>query len=299
MKKINNEKAITLIALVITVIVLTIISAIVISTVAGDNGIISLSKREKQNVQNKVGTIDERIEKLENGLKGNTTTGEENNGGDELDIVFSMSSNRTWAKTQSTVVSVKNASDVAQIKYQWTQSAIAPDDSGYTNTISSGETITKSDGDGNDWYLWVKAVDSNGDTLKVATAGPFYLDNTGPVIESWNKVSVGDEFGGYGTKITLNNVHDDGVGTISLYADIGGLATADVLVNYEQGNYTEFTPPDLYYVGTEEDAGHCWDSYSVNVIIVDALGNVTIQYVSPVHWGYDYDWAESYPEEVQ
>ena len=82
MKKINNEKAITLIALVITVIVLTIISAIVISTVAGDNGIISLSKREKQNVQNKVGTIDERIEKLENGLKGNTTTGKENNGGD-------------------------------------------------------------------------------------------------------------------------------------------------------------------------------------------------------------------------
>ena len=47
MKKINNEKAITLIALVITVIVLTIISAIVISTVAGDNGIISFLRVEK------------------------------------------------------------------------------------------------------------------------------------------------------------------------------------------------------------------------------------------------------------
>ena len=210
-----------------------------------------------------------------------------------------MSSNRTWAKTQSTVVSVKNASDVAQIKYQWTQSAIAPDDSGYTNTLSSGETITKSDGDGNDWYLWVKAVDSNGDTLKVATAGPFYLDNTGPVIESWNKVSVVDELAGYGTKITLNNVHDDGVGTISLYAHIEGLGIDAVLENYEKGNYTEFTPPDFYYVGTEDDAGLCRDSMDDNIIIVDSLGNMTRISISPVHWGYDYDWAETYPEEVQ
>ena len=55
-------------ALVVTVIVLIILSALVISTVSGDNGIIALVKREKQNIENKVGTIDERIEKLENKL---------------------------------------------------------------------------------------------------------------------------------------------------------------------------------------------------------------------------------------
>ena len=46
-------------------------------------------------------------------------------------------------------------------------------------TFTSGGTITKSDGTGNNWYLWILAKDTAGNTT-IVKSNAFYLDNTAP-----------------------------------------------------------------------------------------------------------------------
>ena len=51
MKKMKNQKGVTLVALVVTIIVLIILAGISINLVLGDNGIITIAKRAKENVE--------------------------------------------------------------------------------------------------------------------------------------------------------------------------------------------------------------------------------------------------------
>ena len=51
MRKIKNEKAITLIALVITIIVLLILAGVAISMLAGDNGILRKAAEAKEKTE--------------------------------------------------------------------------------------------------------------------------------------------------------------------------------------------------------------------------------------------------------
>ena len=46
-------------------------------------------------------------------------------------------------------------------------------------TFTSGGTITKSDGTGNNWYLWILAKNTAGNTT-IVKSNAFYLDNTAP-----------------------------------------------------------------------------------------------------------------------
>lgn len=54
MKKLREERAITLVALVVTIVVLLILSGVTINLVVGQNGLISKAK-EAANATNKVG----------------------------------------------------------------------------------------------------------------------------------------------------------------------------------------------------------------------------------------------------
>ena len=47
--------------------------------------------------------------------------------------------------------------NASSLKYQWTQSTTAPAENTFSTTFTSGGTITKSDGTGNNWYLWILA----------------------------------------------------------------------------------------------------------------------------------------------
>ena len=51
MKKIKNEKGITLVALVVTIVVLIILAGISINLVLGDNGIITIAQKAKENIE--------------------------------------------------------------------------------------------------------------------------------------------------------------------------------------------------------------------------------------------------------
>ena len=51
MKKFKNEKGITLVALVVTIIVLIILAGVSINLILGDNGIITIAKKAKENTE--------------------------------------------------------------------------------------------------------------------------------------------------------------------------------------------------------------------------------------------------------
>ena len=51
LKKINNEKGITLVALVVTIVVLLILTGITVNMTVGDNGLITMAKNIKENIE--------------------------------------------------------------------------------------------------------------------------------------------------------------------------------------------------------------------------------------------------------
>ncbi len=98
-------------------------------------------------------------------------------------VTFGTNGNTSYKKSQSTTVTVTNAGtstvNASSLKYQWTQSTTAPAESSFTATFTSGGTITKSDGTGNNWYLWILAKNIAGNTT-IVKSNVFYLDNTAP-----------------------------------------------------------------------------------------------------------------------
>ena len=70
MKERKRQEGITLVALVITVIVLIILAGVTLSTLVGDNGIITKAQEAKQNMANAAGEEDKLIQNLLNEIKG-------------------------------------------------------------------------------------------------------------------------------------------------------------------------------------------------------------------------------------
>ncbi len=99
-------------------------------------------------------------------------------------VTFGTNGNTTYAKSQSTTVTVTDSGsgvNTSSLKYQWTQSTTAPAESTFSTTFTSGKAITKNTGTGSNWYLWILAKDNAGNkTIKRSNA--FYLDNTAPTV---------------------------------------------------------------------------------------------------------------------
>ena len=98
-------------------------------------------------------------------------------------VTFGTNGSTSYKKSQSTTVTVTNAGtskeNASSLKYQWTQSTTAPAENTFSTTFTSGETITKTDGTGNNWYLWIIAKNTAGTTI-ITKSNAFYLDNTAP-----------------------------------------------------------------------------------------------------------------------
>ena len=93
-------------------------------------------------------------------------------------ITFNPDGNLTYAKSQSSAVTVTDQSDIAIMKYLWTQTNGTSAASGTSFTNNS--TLSKATGDGT-WYLCVYAKDIyNNEANECSNA--FYLDNTSPTI---------------------------------------------------------------------------------------------------------------------
>ena len=100
MKKIRNNKGITLVSLVVTIIVLIILAGISINLILGDNGIITITKKAKENIE--LAKIEEETELNE------LYTQLESNGGSSGETTYDAIAKLTEFKT-----AIANAIDEA------------------------------------------------------------------------------------------------------------------------------------------------------------------------------------------
>ncbi len=99
-------------------------------------------------------------------------------------VTFGTNGNTTYKKSQSTTVTVADSLsgvNTSTLKYQWTQSTTAPLENTFSTTFINGQAVTKSDGTGNNWYLWILAKDNSGNST-IIKSNAFYLDNTVPTV---------------------------------------------------------------------------------------------------------------------
>ena len=111
----ENERGITLVALVITVIVLIILAGVTLSTLVGDDGIITKAQEAKQNMENASREEDELIQNLLNDIKG----AEGENGGEieipEGTIEFGEV---TWSNGQAEIEIIAKPGEGESLQYQ-------------------------------------------------------------------------------------------------------------------------------------------------------------------------------------
>lgn len=91
MKKFKNQKGITLVALVVTIIILIILAGISINLVLGDNGIITIAKKAKENTE--LAKIEEetKLNELYTQLESNNT----GSGGTNYDAIAKLTEFKT------------------------------------------------------------------------------------------------------------------------------------------------------------------------------------------------------------
>lgn len=173
-------------------------------------------------------------------------------------VSFSPNGNSSYSRSQSSRVTVNDNYSINSdmVRYLWTQSTSAPAESSFPsgNRFTSGQTITKSDSSGNNWYLWVLAKDLAGNTT-ITRSNVFYLDNTAPVISSFGRTSNGVN----NVTFTANasDAHS-GIRTYQFYLNNSLKSTVTTSSTSASYNYTGLTP---------------LVNYNFKVIVTDNVGN--------------------------
>ena len=139
-------------------------------------------------------------------------------------VKFGTNGSTTWKKSQSTTVTVTDniALNTSSLKYLWNQSTTKPSESSFTSSFTSGNTITKNTGTGNNWYLWILAKDKAGNTT-IVRSNAFYIDNTAPTITANNNSS--NNWVKYGTGVVISGKVSDansGINKSTLYYSYNG-----------------------------------------------------------------------------
>ena len=99
-------------------------------------------------------------------------------------ITLSLNGDTTYKKSNQTTVTVSKGNyDVvpSSFKYLWKTTSTDPDESAFTTTFASGDTIPTPAGVTGKYYLFILAKDIYGNT-SIYGSNAFYLDNTKPVL---------------------------------------------------------------------------------------------------------------------
>lgn len=173
-------------------------------------------------------------------------------------VSFSPNGNTSYSKSQSTKVTVNDnfSLNSEYVRYLWTQSTSAPAESSFPsgNKFISGQTISKSDSSGNNWYLWILAKDLAGNTT-ITRSNAFYLDNTPPSISSFNRTSTGVHNVTYTANASDSH---SGIKTYQFYLNNNLYNTVTTSSGSASYNYTGLTP---------------LTSYTFKVVVTDNAGN--------------------------
>ena len=192
----KNQRGVTLVALVVTIIVLIILAGISINLILGDNGIITIAKKAKENTE--LAKIDEETQLNE--LYAQLETEGGNSGGN-------TSSDDTVAKLAEFKLAIANAIDEAGgIKPEVTAetSTFADNIKGILKEVTKNATATEGDiADGK--TAWVNGELVVGNYKKESLEK---VNITFPVSTSWvtsKTVSIASLYEDYGS-ININNI---------------------------------------------------------------------------------------------
>ena len=99
-------------------------------------------------------------------------------------VKFESNGMSTYQKVGSTMVTIlKNNYEVeaTSLKYQWTKELSKPDETSFETSFTSGDTISTPTGKTGNYYLWILAKDTYGNTT-IVPSNTFKLDNTAPIL---------------------------------------------------------------------------------------------------------------------
>ena len=182
-------------------------------------------------------------------------------------ISFGTNGNSTYAKTQSTTVTVNDSYsgvNTSSLKYQWTTSTSTPSESSFTTSFSNGYKVNSPTGLTGCYYLWVLAKDNAGNTT-ISRSNIFNIDNTNPTI-SFGTNGNSTYAKTQSTSVTVNDPHS-GVNTSFLKYQW----TTSTSTPSESSFSTSFT--NGYSVNSPISLS---GSYYLWILAKDKAGNTTI-----------------------
>ena len=231
------QKGITLVALVITVIVLIILAGVTLSTLVGDNGIITKAQEAKQNMTNAAAEEDKLIQNLLNEIKGIEA------GGGEIEVPSGTIEfgEVTWSNGQAEVEILANTAGET-LQYQINGTA-----EGSWQAIGSGGKVTGlHHGDEVHARLWDGSIASVNKSTTIK-------DEKKPEV----KVTVGE--------ITSNSI----AVTVEVTEEESGLVETETYQYYlEEALAGKSTNNSYKYEGLEQEK-----EYNLVVKVHDKAGN--------------------------
>ncbi|HHX16891.1 MAG TPA: leucine-rich repeat protein, partial [Mollicutes bacterium] len=169
-------------------------------------------------------------------------------------VTFGTNGNSTYAKSRSTTVTVSDNVGVntSSLKYLWNTSTSTPSESSITTSFTNGGTINTPSNVTGDYYLWILAKDTTGNTT-IQRTSVFKLDNIKPVITLNGSANM---------MISKGSIYTDPGSTASdAHSGLDGNVTVTGTVNTSvAGTYT------LTYTAKDKAGNTATATRTVNVI---------------------------------
>lgn len=189
-------------------------------------------------------------------------------------ITFGTNGDMEGKPEHSTTINVSDDSGINKntLKYVWSQSTTAPDDSEFIEIFENGTEVSLEGGEGI-WYLWVQAKDTQGNKTVIRSEGFNLIDDT-PTAPVLSSNTPSGEYTNENVYITVTQ--PDGVGGYEYQYSINDGQTwrnvlDDMQIEVEREGETQIVAKAINSRGIESSYSNTW-IVRINKTIPDIEG---------------------------